>query len=204
MLKNFLNDARGNVAMLFALSTVPLMGVVGLSIDYARATNTKENLQAAVDTAALSLAAAASSESQTELENRANLFVQTTFAPRFPGDLDPVVVERNAGTLTVRTATRQPTVIMHFFGRDDLVISAAPRRPSRRSAASNCRWRSTIPAPWLGQQDAGAEERFQRLLNDLEDLSTGPQPIDVKVAVVPFDTQGAREYWHRGYELAEI
>ncbi|MCO5131256.1 MAG: pilus assembly protein [Xanthobacteraceae bacterium] len=44
---------RGNVAAIFALALVPMMGIVGAAIDYSRAVAARTAMQAALDTAAL-------------------------------------------------------------------------------------------------------------------------------------------------------
>ena len=47
----FVKDDRGNVAMLFALMLLPIMGCIGLAIDYSRATRLKTQLQIVADAA---------------------------------------------------------------------------------------------------------------------------------------------------------
>lgn len=49
-------DRRGNVAIIFALAAFPLLGFVGVAIDYSRANAMKVKLQAAMDAAGLMLA----------------------------------------------------------------------------------------------------------------------------------------------------
>lgn len=56
---------RGNVAILFALSAVPLFGVAGMALDYARAVDGRTQLQTALDGAVLAGAVAAGEEIST-------------------------------------------------------------------------------------------------------------------------------------------
>jgi Flp pilus assembly protein TadG len=51
--RNFAGDRRANVAMIFALCTVPLVFVVGMSIDYGAAARLESKLNAAADSAVL-------------------------------------------------------------------------------------------------------------------------------------------------------
>ncbi len=53
-IRNFLDANRGNVAMMFAMGIIPIFGMVGFAIDYTRASNAREKISAAVDSAALS------------------------------------------------------------------------------------------------------------------------------------------------------
>lgn len=49
----FGRDARGNVAMIFAVTLVPLLGFTGLATDYAKSVLVKRRLELAIDSAAL-------------------------------------------------------------------------------------------------------------------------------------------------------
>lgn len=53
LMRRFRMDQRGNVMMLFGLMLVPLMGFVGVAVDYSRASNLRQALNAAIDSAAL-------------------------------------------------------------------------------------------------------------------------------------------------------
>lgn len=46
----------GNVALIFALSLIPLIGIVGAAVDYSRASSARTDMQAALDATALMLA----------------------------------------------------------------------------------------------------------------------------------------------------
>ncbi|OAF11470.1 pilus assembly protein TadG [Bradyrhizobium centrolobii] len=53
LIRRFTCNRRGNVAVIFALSCVPLITAVGCAIDYSRATQTRAKLQAAADAASV-------------------------------------------------------------------------------------------------------------------------------------------------------
>ncbi|MCW6511575.1 TadE/TadG family type IV pilus assembly protein [Lichenifustis flavocetrariae] len=57
--RTFWRELRGNVSILFALSLVPMIGVVGLGVDYGIALSTKSKLDSAADAAALAAVATA-------------------------------------------------------------------------------------------------------------------------------------------------
>jgi len=52
-LRNVCGDERGNVAILFALSILPVVGAIGVSVDYSRALRLKTQLQAVADGATM-------------------------------------------------------------------------------------------------------------------------------------------------------
>jgi Flp pilus assembly protein TadG len=45
----------GNITIIFALTTIPVIGFVGAAVDYSRANSAKAAMQAAVDATALML-----------------------------------------------------------------------------------------------------------------------------------------------------
>lgn len=51
----FVGERQGNVAVIFALSAIPILTFVGAAIDYTRATNARSSMQAALDSTALML-----------------------------------------------------------------------------------------------------------------------------------------------------
>ena len=55
MLKSFMKDNGGAVAVLVAMLAIPLLGFVGLSIDVGRAYVLKSKLSTAVDAAGLAV-----------------------------------------------------------------------------------------------------------------------------------------------------
>ena len=51
--RRFSRDERGNIAMIFAVALVPLLGFVGAAVDYSRANAARSSMQVALDSAAL-------------------------------------------------------------------------------------------------------------------------------------------------------
>ena len=66
--KNFVKSPSGNVAIMFALSAVPLMLAGGMAIDYMSGSHSQTALQKAVDNAALA-AGASGEDSEKKLKN---------------------------------------------------------------------------------------------------------------------------------------
>jgi Flp pilus assembly protein TadG len=51
----FAGANRGNVAVIFAITLVPVLGLIGAAIDYSRANSARSSMQAALDSTALML-----------------------------------------------------------------------------------------------------------------------------------------------------
>ncbi|QIP03900.1 TadE/TadG family type IV pilus assembly protein [Bradyrhizobium symbiodeficiens] len=60
IIRRFVHDRRGNIAVIFAIGCVPLITAVGCAVDYSRATQTRAKLQAAADAASVGSIAKAS------------------------------------------------------------------------------------------------------------------------------------------------
>ena len=54
--RRFSADDHGNVAMMLAIASIPVLGAAGAAIDYSRAIQARGELQRAVDAAALAAA----------------------------------------------------------------------------------------------------------------------------------------------------
>lgn len=51
--KSFVRDERGNIAVIFAIASIPLLAAVGCAVDYTMATRIKAKLQSAADAASV-------------------------------------------------------------------------------------------------------------------------------------------------------
>lgn len=73
-------DRRGNIAMVFALLSVPMVGVVGLGIDYQQLASARQFLQSQVDAAALGGAGVGPDGDASRWLERADRAVKARFA----------------------------------------------------------------------------------------------------------------------------
>ena len=71
-LRRFKNGRCGNVAIIFALVTVPLVGAVGISVDYVKASQLRTRMQQALDAAVL--AGVAESSSSLKISKATSFF----------------------------------------------------------------------------------------------------------------------------------
>ncbi len=119
------NDARGNVAMVFALIFVPILLVGAFAIDSSRHLSSNKHVQAAVDAA--SLAAARALEDATKTDADIITIAQASYRANLNGTHDDVAcqdavvtVNRTTGTVNVRAACKTPTMIGEHMTRNDM------------------------------------------------------------------------------------
>ncbi len=135
-------DRRGNFGMLFALTAVPLVAAGGLSVDFARALSTQNDLKAQADTAALgvlapnseTVAAAMGMSGDGTVAIGSDAMARLVKAQQ--GDEKPNDLSSSAttfqGTVTKKgrtlsaniTFTQEvPTTLLAIIGQNDLVVS---------------------------------------------------------------------------------
>jgi len=136
ILRNFFADSRGTVAIMLGLSALPLFLAAGVAIDTARVTREQAAFAAAVDSAALAIAASdrgdltGLTESQKqarleELEAYAATYIGENYTPQFNDD---TVIDTDleiTDTEVLLGATHDyPMTIMKLAGIQELSLNA--------------------------------------------------------------------------------
>src|SRR5271169_1915180 len=131
----FRRDQRGNLAVIFAIATVPLIASVGVAIDYSEATRIKAKLQSAADAAAVASisrnssgwlaaslmtgngeVAAAETDATNIFNGNINSAVNNLFTLN-PGGTTAVVTKTGPNlTVTVNFSANVPVTFMKVFG----------------------------------------------------------------------------------------
>ncbi|MEJ1161032.1 TadE/TadG family type IV pilus assembly protein [Prosthecomicrobium sp. N25] len=119
-------DRAGNVAMTFALLSIPLLGAVGFAIDYGNAARVRAELQDAVDAAALAAVREFDGKSDEQIRKMVDATVRAE-APAGGKSITALTVGVDRATRQVKaTATaRVGTTLAGVFGQDHLDVSAS-------------------------------------------------------------------------------
>jgi Flp pilus assembly protein TadG len=130
------NDDRGVTAIVFALALVPVMGMVGLSVDYSLSLRVKAHLQASTDAAALAMASASG-----KTDNERVALGQTVLNGTFNNDLIRASLAGSDlsvnGDVSVVTATANvPLAFGGLVGIQSLAVGASSKS-SAGSKATN-------------------------------------------------------------------
>jgi Flp pilus assembly protein TadG len=176
----------GNVAITFALATLPIIAMVGFAVDYSRANAVKAAMQAALDSTALMISKEAATDTNTQLQTNAQKYFLALFARP---DATNVTVTANFTTdggtsVVVNGATDVPTSILAAIGYGVITVSGS----------STARWGSNLLRVALvldntgSMADAGKMTALQSatksLLTQLQTAATNNG--DVYVSIVPF------------------
>lgn len=183
---SFGSDRRGNVALTFAIATLPIVGAVGYSVDYSHANNVKAALQAALDSTALMLARDASSLSNSDLNAKAlNYFTAMFNRPEAKNISIKATYTTSGGSKVVVDGTASvPTTFLGIIGYDNLTIGGS----------STTAWGSTRLRVALALDNTGSmasDGKMTALKSATKDLLTQLKNAasvngDVYVSIIPF------------------
>ena len=118
----FRHNQDGSVAIIFALSIIPAMLLVGGAIDFGRAYSLRDKLQSAADSAVIAAASMPSSAVASERINAA----KTTFNANLSGNIGAIpAVSVNGGTITLNASADLATHFLSLAQIEKLTIRAA-------------------------------------------------------------------------------
>ena len=112
-------DQRGNVAVLFGLTSLAMFGMAGAAVDFGRAYNVRSELQSSADAAALAGAKlGGQATSSARISAASSVFTANISGVPAPG----IVV--NGETVTVTAAMNVPTALLGVVGITELPVNA--------------------------------------------------------------------------------
>jgi Flp pilus assembly protein TadG len=186
MLVRFLQNCRGGVAPIMAITALPLMASVGVAIDYTRASATHTAFQNALDATALMLSRSAATQTAADLQTTATNTFNALFTRT---DASNVAVNAsyssNGGSKVVLTGTA--TINTKFLGL--LGINQIGINASATSTWGNTRLRVALVLDNTGSMSddgkmTALKTAAKGLLTQLSAAATGSD--DVFVSIIPF------------------
>ena len=184
----FQRDDRGNIAVIFAVALVPLLGFVGAAVDYSRAVAARTKMQAALDATALMAAKDAPILSASALTTRAtgyfnSLFTTTVGNPQFTFTYTPAS-GGTAANVTVSASGTVQTDFLRMVGHPSLAIGS-----SSTATWSNTRMRVALALDNTGSM--GQNNKMTALQAAAKELvgtlsASASTNGDVYISVVPF------------------
>jgi Flp pilus assembly protein TadG len=181
-------DRSGNVAITFALATLPLIGLVGAGIDYGHAISVRVALQAALDSTALMLSKSASSLSAAQLQSAAQTYVSGVFNRPEATNLNVAASYTTSGgsQVTVNGSVSVATYLMQVLGYNSITVTGTS---TTRWGMSNLRVALVLDntgSMAQGGKMPALQAASHQLLQQLQNASTTPGAV--QVAIIPFTT----------------
>jgi Flp pilus assembly protein TadG len=138
VVRSFATCSRGNVAMLFGLSIIPVIGLAGAAMDYASAARDRSILQSALDAGALAGARALPTMTQTQARTVAESYVRANLPARMRTMPLTTTVTNGGQTMNIVGTTTSNTGLLNVLGIRTLPVvadSAARAASTRRIEA---------------------------------------------------------------------
>jgi Flp pilus assembly protein TadG len=179
---------QGNVAITFGIAIIPIIGMVGVALDYSRANAVRTDLQAALDSAALMLAKEVDGLNKKQTAQKANDYFKAAF--NRPEALTITVTpdyNRGKSSLTLTATTAVDTTITRLFGMSQLPIAANSEVVSGTTKKIEIALVLDNTGSMAKQGRLTALIEASRLFIDTMKKAS-KKPGDVKIAVIPFDT----------------
>jgi Flp pilus assembly protein TadG len=184
-LRDFRRAKGGNVAIIFGLSAIPVVGLMGAAADYSRANSAKAAMQAAVDATALMLSKEVQSLNNTQLNEKALKYFLANF--NRPDAQNIVVTPNYLPATSELQLLGEATLNTHFvslLGKETMAISAT----------STAKWGNSRLRVALALDNTGSmassnkmvalKAASHKLLDQLQKAAS--KDGDVYVSIVPF------------------
>jgi Flp pilus assembly protein TadG len=192
LLRRFAGANGGNVAMIFAITLVPLISFVGAAIDYSRANMARSSMQAALDSAALMVSKdlSAGTITTSQVSTKAQAYFTALYTNK---DASGVTI---TATYTVGTSSSGSTVQINASGSiatDFMKVVGFPNMGF--SASSTATWGTQLLRVALVLDNTGSmaqsgkigalQSAAKNLVSQLSALAKNTG--DVYISVVPFE-----------------
>lgn len=195
--RRFGASRRGNVATMFAIVIIPLIGMVGAAVDYSSAYRSKERVQHALDAASLAVNRSIGTMSEDQLRTLARDTFAANMGSGMAADLTQIDIEVGEHLVTLTATSASKTMFMGLLGIDRLDISA-----SSTTIAGQQTFEIAMVLDNSGSMAGSRIRDLREASRLLVDVLFAGQPTSdmVKVGIVPFAGAVNVGSQHRGAE----
>jgi Flp pilus assembly protein TadG len=186
LLRSFRRAQSANVAIMFGLTLVPLLGIAGAAIDYSRAASDRTKMQAAVDTTALMLAREAPGMTDADIQQKAQDYFKALMGNSEVYSLTITSTYSSSGgtRIDLTGAGDVKTAFMGLLG-----VHVVPIKTAATAQWGNTRLRVTLVLDNTGSMAQSGKmtalkTATKNLLQQLKD--TAKDKEDVYVSIIPF------------------
>jgi Flp pilus assembly protein TadG len=176
----------GNVAITFALATLPIIATVGFAVDYSHANSVKVAMQSALDSTALMLSKEAATDTSSQLQQNAVKYFTALFTRPEATNISITASYTSSGgtSLVVNGSAVVPTALLGIVGYNNITVSGS----------STAKWGSNLLRVALVLDNTGSmadDGKMTALISATKSLLTQLQSAasnngDVYVSIVPF------------------
>jgi Flp pilus assembly protein TadG len=182
----FRTAQHGNIAVIFALTLVPVMGFIGAAVDYSRASSDRAAMQSAIDATALMLSKDVATLTSSDMPSKATAYFNALYTRTDSTGVTVVPTYTTSGgsQLVVTGSATVPTKFMKIMGVSTMNIGVS----------STVKWGNTKLRVALALDNTGSMSSSSKmtalktatksLLTQLQ--AAAAQNGDVYVSIIPF------------------
>lgn len=178
-MRKFLKNQRGNVALIFALSLLPITLLVGGSVDLSRMRVERTRLQSATDAAAL----AASLMPVNSSDAAVRAAIDSFMAANYDGVITSTIMDRDGTAVGIDVVASVPMTFAALLGASHRPVSA-----SARAERGGVNVEVALVLDVTGSMAGSRIVDLKDAANDLIDIVVQDvqQPYYTKMAIVPY------------------
>ena len=185
----FRRDERANVAPIFAIAVIPILGLTGTAVDYSNANAARTAMQAALDSTALMLSKEANGLTQTQLNEKATQYFTANISNTEAKNIvvTPVFSTPQAGNfvLSLSASAAVDLRFMKVFGHSSLPIASSTEVKWGIKKLELAMVLDNTGSMASSSKMSNLKIAAQNLLTTLKNAAK--KAGDVKVAIIPFD-----------------
>ena len=195
--RRFRTDQAGSTGLLFGLSMIPLLGMVGSAFDYSRAAGMNSQMQRAVDATALAIVREPATATDKDIQAQGERFISNTIRSDKTFTMGTVSVTRAGNTVTVAAGGSVKSVVMQVLGFNVMPVAAQAKATwgtGTGKGAARIELALVLDNTGSMADLIGGRRKMDELQSSAKDLlrnlrALATDPDTVKVSVVPFDTE---------------
>lgn len=180
-LKNFMRNQRGNTAIIFTLAAIPLMGLVGMAIDYSHRSKVHTEIQVAIDAAVL--ATATSTGTDLERKQLGKKIFKNNFTPPKGVKVKNVKFRlKRDGTVVGTVKSKINATVLQVLGFDKLkLVNKAEANTGgigRAEIVFVLDYSSSMNGQYVEMRDAA--------ISLIDEITKNGANREIKIGLVPF------------------
>lgn len=191
LISRLLKSTRGNVALLFALLLVPMVGLIAAGIDLSRVNSMQSELQGITDAAVLA-AAKSSTDSTTATKEIADTYLKAHIAKtglvNVTTNMSNTTTDTNGKQLNYSATGYMSSSLMKLFGNDSMAVTAQSSAVANSSGSEVVFVLDTTASMSENAKITNLKSAVNATLQTLVDAN-GNNINNVKIGVVPFNVQ---------------
>ena len=184
--RRFVDARQANVAIIFAISLLPIVALTGAAVDFSRANSVKADMQTALDSTALMISKNAATMSSTQIQTAAQSYFLALFTRPEASNIEVTTSYANNGgsTMMVSGSADMTTDFMSVLGVPKITVTSS----------ATAKWGSTRLRVALVLDNTGSMAQSGKiaalktattnLLTQLQNAVTNDG--DVYVSIIPF------------------